>query len=367
MRFFVKKCTGCGWLAALAVGMFGIADAHAGGKGDKIQFSEPSTPVATSNPTAGVNQGVERLNPIPSGFKQVQEDLFRPLKEALPSVDSMQGVMAMPEPPVQQPQQSAHRLTRHERDLLDHERNWAFTDLNELYPEPSIEESLGLQPAGEDGNKKAATSTVQKFIDRQSAEQNKATLDRAEQRTEKPGVFKPDFTGATELKQILAVQSPGAEESFGKQLFGDSGETSSKLEFGGKSPFQALTPEQKHRDEFSHLLDPSLPATAKVSSSLIGNQDSSFYTPVSALLSQTTAVAQTAQPAQPHHSVLYPLGMKDPVEDPLHSSVFDDPTAAALGLPNPTTVKTTTEQPVTSESIQKMLDPYTANMAKRRF
>jgi len=60
------------------------------------------------------------------------------------------------------------------------------------------------------------------------------------------------------------------------------------------------------------------------------------------------------------------LGVTDPTANALHSSVFDDPTAATLGLPNPTPVKT--EAPaVTVESIKNMVDPFTANMAKRKF
>ncbi|MDB6023220.1 MAG: hypothetical protein JWQ04_3077, partial [Pedosphaera sp.] len=58
-------------------------------------------------------------------------------------------------------------------------------------------------------------------------------------------------------------------------------------------------------------------------------------------------------------------GLPDPNATTLHSSVYDDPTAAALGLPNPKPVITPTP-PKTAESVRKMMDPFAAGLGRPR-
>src|SRR5579863_7960404 len=72
------------------------------GTGQKVQFSAPSDSFNTTNILNSTTPAVNPLNPPLSPFKQVQDDLFRPLNNALQPVDSMSGVMSVP---VQQQEQ----------------------------------------------------------------------------------------------------------------------------------------------------------------------------------------------------------------------------------------------------------------------
>jgi hypothetical protein len=361
MRFSGMSCRCGGWLAALAVGAFGLAAAHAGGHGEKIEFSEPSTPVIASNLTSAVSPGLDRLNPTPNRFKQVQDELFGPLKDAIAN-DSMQPLISLPP---QNQQQSRSASSRRSKKLMDEEKNWAFTDLNDLYPEPTIEETLGLKDAEPDAKKDS--SLIQRYYDRDG--QN-AGANRGFQPRQTPD-GKLDFTGTPSFDPLVA-QIPGHEAVFTKKMFGMSDDSNSGKIAGGYSDAgnlqtvsdEELSAAKRHREEFSHLLDPSLPQSKPASGLFADPAAVNFQSP---LFSQDNdTAAQPAQAAQPYRSILNQAGITDPTIAALHSAVYDDPTAAALGMPNPTPVRTV-PPPVTAESIQKMLDPFSANLPKRKF
>jgi hypothetical protein len=68
---------------------------------------------------------------------------------------------------------------------------------------------------------------------------------------------------------------------------------------------------------------------------------------------------------EPHRSTLNPaLGVIDPTTAALHSHVYDDPTAAALGMANP--VKPTAPSKP-AETVKQMLDPFAASVMKPKF
>lgn len=354
MSFFGTNGKCCGRLAAIAVIASGLSLAHAGGQGEKIQFSEPSTPIISSNLSGAMNSALERLNPT-SPLRQAREDLLRPLKEALPSpADSMEGVMSLPPPAQSQP-----RLSKHERELIDKRRNWAFSDWNDLFPDASQDDSSGLKDLSTDGKDKQSISVIQRYLDRQDQSQkygaltNNNTLPpwdadgRYSADFQNPALFDPLNAKPNTFGQMLHASQQNAK-GIGKMngVFKDMA--------GYNIGSQEEAAWKKRRDEFQHLLDPNQPAT-KPNNSL-------FTDPFSSPASQT-AQHQPAQ-AQPFHSVLYPLGLTDPTAKALHSSVFDDPTARALGLPNPAPPKAPEPTP---ETIQQKLDPFSAVVTRRRF
>ncbi|HEX4343645.1 MAG TPA: hypothetical protein VH255_09650, partial [Verrucomicrobiae bacterium] len=109
-------------------------------------------------------EALERLNPTPTAFRQVQEDMFGSIKNSFRPENSMQGVLSVPVP---QPQQSAP--DRHTREMMDRRRNWAFADLSDLYPQPSMEETLGLKEFGTDGKEKKELTAIEKYYENLSS------------------------------------------------------------------------------------------------------------------------------------------------------------------------------------------------------
>lgn len=356
MSFFGTNGRCCGRLAAIAVLASGLSLAHAGGHGEKIEFSEPTTPTVSSNVSDTVNPALERLNPT-SPFRQAREDLLRPLKEALPSAaDSMQGVMSLPPPEQFQPQP---RLSKHERELLDRRRNWAFSDWNDLFPDPSLDDASGLKDLTADGKDKQSISVIQRYLDREDQPQKYGAL--TNNNTLGPwdadGRYRADFRNPA-LFDPLTAQSDALSRMVRapQQNATDKG----KVDRGFKDVAGYIIGSQeeaawkKRREDFEHLLDPNQPA-AKPDNGLFADPFSS---------SALQAAQQQPAQAQPYHSVLYPMGFTDPTARALHSSVYDDPTARALGLPNPTPPKAPEPPP---ETIQQKLDPFSAVVAKRRF
>jgi len=320
-----------------------------------------------SNLTSTLSPALNRLNPEPNRFRQAQEDLFRPLKEAMKQDDPMGAVMSLPQMPQQQQEYQQQQMSKRARKLLDQRRNWAFTDLNDLYPEPTIEEALGISETEPGAQDKTSTSVVQQYLERKD---KKSLTDRDQKPAHYYGAYEEDFTGRPELKQLSAMV-PGADENFfRRKIISPRDSDKSVAGFGDPGKFQLVSdPEaelqKKHREEFGRLLDPNAP---KIQPAQNLFADPAHFERPTLFGQDNNANPTQATPAasQPHRSVLYPLGVTDPTANALHSSVFDDPTAATLGLPNPTPVKT--EAPaVTVESIKNMVDPFTANMAKRKF
>lgn len=345
--------------------------AFAGGHGEKIEFSEPSTPVVASNLTANLNPTVNRLNPNPSAFKQVEEDLFGPLKNSMQPADSMQGVMTLPLPGPQQ-QQPRQVLSKHAKELLDQRRNWAFTDLNDLYPDPTLEEALGVKQFGPDGKEQEPVSLIQRYIERKDDKlsqknnlhpgQKDANADSWDGRPVNYGLNSINPNGTS-----LPVAQPVRKNPFAP----DSDDSDKSVATFRASNMQR-DPEdtlmaQKHREEFSRLLDPSLPASKPATTPLFGNVDQTGF---NSLLTKSDAShdnnAQSAQ--QSRRNVVNPVtGLADPNANALYSHVYQDPTATALGQPTVPKPVAVTPRPKTAESVQKMLDPFGAALGKPRF
>jgi hypothetical protein len=358
-------------LALVSACAAGLSTAYAGGHGEKIEFSEPSTPVMASNLTANLSPAVNRLNPTPSGFKQVEEDLFGPLKNSMQPVDSMQGVMTLPMGPQQQ--QPRQVLSKRNKELMEQRRNWAFTDLNDLYPDPTMEEAFGIKQFNTDGTEKEPVSLIQRYYDRhdQKPAQNRnlrpGEKDAANSWDARQGYY--GANGSNPNNALLTGAEPVRKNPFAPDSDDSDNSDKSVATFRAsdapRSPEDALAA-QKHRDEFSRLLDPSLP-TLKTTSKLFGDAGGTGLNPQSAKSDPLhDSNAQAAQ--QAHRNFGNPgTGFVDPTAAALHSHVYDDPTATALNLPTlpkPVTVPT---PPKTAESVQKMLDPFAAGLGKPKF
>ena len=360
----------CVALAVMTVCASGLSTVYAGGHGEKIEFSEPSTPVIASNLTANISPAANRLNPTPSGFKQVEEDLFGPLKNSMQPADSMQGVMSVPLPGPQQ-QQPRQVLSRRGKELLEQRRNWAFTDLNDLYPDPTMEEALGIKQFGADGKQQEPLSLIQRYYDHkdQKPDQNR-NLRPGEKEPANAWDARQGFYGANGYNAENTLL-PGAD-LVRKNPFAagpdDSGRSVATFRaVDAPKTLEETLAAQKHREEFSRLLDPSLPA-ARSTTTLFGQADATGFNPLA--VKSDTSHDGNAQTAQQTHRTFNPMtgGFVDPTATALHSHVFDDPTATALNLPSVTKpVTVAAPPPKTAESVQKMLDPFAAALGKPKF
>ncbi len=358
----IRNCTSA--LAVLLAAGFGLATAQAGGvHGEKIEFSEPSAPIIASNLTEKVSPSLNRLNPAPNAFKQVQQDLFRPLINSMQTDNSMQGTLSGPSP---QPQQRPAPDKR-TRDLMDQRRNWAFSDLNDVATDSSLDDPLGMKESGTDGKAKKPVSLMEQYRDSTGTK-------GAKDRNQWMDGYNPKGSNALSANGYnMLTRSMNANENISRNLRvfssgADEGQNDVVGAGGFKNPFSAGNGEDpaltKRRDEFRHLLDPSLPASKPVNSFGAANfDDFAHHAPASGGFNN-----QAGQPAaEPHRSSINPmLGLVDPTTAALHSRISDDPTARSLGMPNPEPFKVA-PVPQTAKTSQKMLDPFAASIMKPKF
>jgi hypothetical protein len=264
-------------LAALLAASVGASVvAHAGGHGEKIEFSEPTTPITTtaSNLTEKVSPGMNRLNPAPSAFKQVQEDLFRPLANSLNTVDSMQGVMSLPAPP-----QPRAVPTKHQRQLMDQRKNWAFTDLNDLYPDASVEESLGVNDpeADKDKNAKNYSPLIEKYFNRLGQKGGTNRIPGLDPDDSNPAVNPYSYSATNRpTAQPFAAETDPTWNLYRPRGVPNGGDTDVAPAYKSQSPFSPpvsadeLQAAQKRMEDFKRLLDhgtpPATPGNAPANS-----------------------------------------------------------------------------------------------------
>src|SRR5258708_7309751 len=162
MNLLVPGCKFCATMtAAMAFGLT-VQAQRAGSGGEKIEFSEPSNPLAISN-----------LNSLGAGqsmSKRLQDDLSRPL-----SIDgqSISPSIALPQPslnPVIQNQRS--------KELQDRNKNWIFREMNELSSGNPLEERFGLWQTG--GKEKKALSPMERYFETSDRKSDKSASPWAE-------------------------------------------------------------------------------------------------------------------------------------------------------------------------------------------
>jgi hypothetical protein len=347
------------FVAALAVAALGIASATAGGKAEKIQFSEPSAPAGSTNLT--------RLNPNGPNSREGEEDLlksFRSVKggSSLDDIFNLNELPSMPQPNQPRP------LSKRALEELDRRKNWAFTDLNDLNSPNAMDGVPGLGKSGGPGPDDQV-SLMEKYY--QSGGQNGAD-------GKKPGAKSNPFDSTRDkLNKAQTDFDPYAtafknsDPFFEKMMTGESGEPQKKqaderLLTAAPVSFapDAETKEQQRRlAEFRHNMDPSYPLLKPENSVLaFDNLLHQAQPPAAAAGSNAPSLFQ-------HTSISPATAAVDPNVRAFHSRVYDDPTATALGLPQKPLFPTATPPPPppTAQSIQALTDPFGANAPRRKF
>ncbi|MDB6066212.1 MAG: hypothetical protein JWR26_2420 [Pedosphaera sp.] len=348
-------------LAVVVAAVVGSRAVYAQGDAGKAGASGLGSTIVVSN--------WSELNPKKSTYKQMKEDLFKPFQSMNPN-GSMDAVIPLPS--MQQQNQSRQGAAdKRAQDWLDKRRNWAFTDMNELFPQANpLEDSLGTQSSTPANKQNQSLSPVEKYYESLGLGRKNSLTD--EQKAGRADTFgiSSDINRTNEYNP-LGVVIPGVDGLMKNAgLAGSSGLPEQNVATFAP-PATLLTPEQRReekerRDEFQRILDPRAPVSA--AAGLSGSLRDAWGQPT---------VNRAADPAnyithqvseQPFRSALAPmLGTMDPTARALHSSLLDDPTARALGLPNPAPYKPVVAPPKTALTVQEELDPFRGIQQPRKF
>jgi hypothetical protein len=356
-------------MAVVALG--GLESVRAGGPAEKLQFSE------VPSQSAEVVSNLDKLNPNPTTFNQVKEDLLRPFNSMDPrnSLD-MDSFVNGQFPPPQQPNQPM--MSRHMQQLLDEKKNWAFSAYEALFSgTDDVEKQMfGIKQYGDDGREKKDFSTVEKYynsLDRKnlSVTNQNARAARAEFINE---------NGFDPLGKTFDSSDPFMRRMFG---FEDRDSVADKATSGGilpktgvddgdgtpvfGSPQEVLMTQKRLQGMQSSVLGDSASKWPKFGEQFNPLLPSDYYAqaknPADDLFNQQLKDASEIK-EKPANQFL----AQDPMANVLHSHINDDLTARALGLPNPVVSATNNARPApTAQSIQAEWDPFGANRPKPRF
>ncbi len=344
-------------LAILAVAGFGAVSVRAGDKPEKIQVSEPASSVDSTNLT--------RINPNALNSQAGEDAYLKPFK-SFNGGNSLDAIFDL-EPPLAYPQQNqAQSPGRRSLQNSDRRKNWAFSYLNDLSDQPSMDDLMGIQKTDPFGKEDSRLSLVEMYIQNSlNSRQNSANARKSAQDSNTRTANK--VNGETSDFDPVASAFKGSDPFFKRMITGDAGEPVKPVAdagvFGASGGF-AASPEEREQQRrlaaFRHELDPSYP---------LPKSDNPFN-PIEAVRQSQLATAAAAPSSIFQHTSLNPAaGALDPTLKAFHSHVYDDPTATALGLPQKpafTVDKPAPPQP-TAQSVLSQIDPFSANAPKRKF
>jgi hypothetical protein len=235
--------------------------AQTGGRprGRPIEYSDPRSDEVTTN--------LHQLTIKKDGVKELEEDLYQPLRSFTPQ-SSLDGVAAPLPPSTAPPAIQSKRA----KELLERRKNWIFMRPEDLIAEPTLEETLKTPEYGKDGRELKPVPTLERYYERIA--------------TKRPAANRPDQLKDDDLFGPLRKSSPsdetaargesdlpsGLKESAQalKSLFGldAGGDLSARggTRSGSSDPFglgvNTLTKEQvlehnKLMDEYHSAMDPS--------------------------------------------------------------------------------------------------------------
>jgi hypothetical protein len=312
MNLPVPGCKLCATLTAAMVFGLTAQGQRAGSSGQKIEFSEPSNPLAFSN-----------LNSLGAGgqstSKRLQDDLSRPL--------SIDGQSLSPSIALSSPSLSPVIQNQRSKELQDRNKNWIFREMNELSSRNPLEEKFGLWQTG--GKEKKALSPMERYFETPDRKGDKSKS--ANPWSENAGTGRDgDFTSPNVLNSAGTKLSPTEQmfRSFNGPDLSDNpfvppgasggGLVDGISNFGAPITHSLRSPEQQKRmDEFQEILT-GHPVT----------------TPSSALNADAPRVNIGA--GADYRSALNPAILGD-INSGLnfHSHAFDDPGARIFGSPSP--------------------------------
>ncbi len=307
----------------------------------KIQFSEPSSPVVASN-----------LNEL----SRVKEDSLQPSESS-----AVKDIMDVSTTPQFQAPRPAAMIDGRTRATNQKRKNWGIDDLNGDFQQPGMGETPGVPGFGFDSTETNSQSQTDK-LKKESETKQLFTLTSDQLLTGVAALEGRNDRGADTNTFSLLNQAIPESDRFLKMLYLGVPKQSGEDGAAGEDS-QSLMPTREERAQQTRLEEfrKSLPG------SLMGSPGSAID-PTGILNDLTHQIQTPAQPSNPFNTggpdqnFLNPqLGLVDHSGDFFHPHVLDDPTAKALGLPNPVA-----PPPVEHVKPPPAYDPY-ANMPKRKF
>jgi hypothetical protein len=336
MSFLASNLRGVAGCVVLLLALVLARAAHAGGKPEKIQFSDPATPITVSN--------LNHLDPDKSFRQQLEEDLFRPFHSEN-SESSFDPVMVPFRRPGPEPMP-----TRRQRELMEERRNWAFTDVSDLLPKDDLEELLRVKEYGPDGREKESPNHIEKYYEKAGAQPRLTAIELSEM----PGAGRNrDFAGTNIFNPASFARSTNEQSWYLSPQEANSNSlppwAASALNISSASAAEQARAQQQHRMQLNALMEGRAETLAPEPGSVVGTSPFALPALFDPFGKQASAVAETGlakpAPATPatqaapipleHRNAANPLLGAAADAPVLHPHVLDDPTLRALGLPQP--------------------------------
>ena len=227
---------------------------------------EATSEVSSNAPQTGIKK---------DGLKQVEEDLFKPLKKQFSLKSSLDAVFVPPQPRLRRdpvPQ------TKKEKEEEAEKREWVFLSPEEVSSGPTIEEIFNVPEYGPDGMEKKKLSPMERYIERMDKKGNGETNSNAQARDSRRNNAENQPRGKeqAELEERSKQPKKAEESSFERmqKLFSANSESTSRIGAnhgtisdifgtGVNQPSPEWTKGQKDRmEEFKQLSGFSSPSPA---------------------------------------------------------------------------------------------------------
>jgi hypothetical protein len=186
MSFRLSSLRVCCGLVAVAVSGLLPCGAQTSGRprSRPIEYSDPKSDEVTTN--------LHQLTIRRDGMKELEEDLYQPLRSFTPQ-SSLDGVTA-PLPPSPAPPAIQSKRAK---ELLERRKNWLFARPEDLVAEPTLEEILKTPEYGKDGREKKQTPALDRYYELLATKRSAAN--------------RPDQLKDNDLFGPLRKSSPGDE------------------------------------------------------------------------------------------------------------------------------------------------------------
>jgi hypothetical protein len=311
MRFLVTSIRGATRPAFFVLAVSLCASAYAGGKPEKIQFSDPGSTVVASNLNRWDNK---------SAFKRVEEDIFKPFN----SGNSFDGNMVAPFRPFVPP---APALSKRQLEQLEERKNWAFTASTDLLPQNKMEDILHVKHYDLDGQEKKSLSPIEKYYESLGTKHSSTATELSESLG---GGRNRDFAGTNAFSFQNFAASTNGRVAWGSPAVEPAPGVSSALTLAEKNRAR------QHKLEFSNLLEGRTAPGPSTFSNPNGNQgpavlQGNLGNP--ALATPPAFSSSSLNPARvEYHNAANPI-LGAAIHPNLRLRTIADPTARALGIP----------------------------------
>jgi hypothetical protein len=291
-----------------------------------IAFAEDRQLEKTELPQTGSLGASSTSNRLDSGESKLLRDaVSKPSNFFKRPLEEEGGPINVFRPP------RAPQPSKREREIIEQRKNWAFTDWKDISHEKSMEDMLGVRQYGPDGKEAKSLSPIEKYY--QSFDKTRPLDPMSENIAE--ARFKDPFstniltgTGLSVAEEDRLLHRVSTHDFVNPiaQPDNDGG----VAVYGSPAYLQAQTKrlQEQHRQDFQRLLDPHYSAGVAAPNSLLSD-------PLRQGQSGNNIPAYPGAAQPERTSVLNPLLGIATAPRPYHSRLLDDPTAHALGMPDP--------------------------------